>query len=207
MKKSSINWNGVSAIGQLLSGLGVALTLVYLTLQVRHAEIAASDANRLARTNGVVNFFLASAHDPDFRQTSLRMRKKTALIDEIGRRLEITQEEATHLESVALYWFWLHWGQWNTTNEAKDLIEIKNMVRRFYTQPHIRLMWEAHIGWMDPLFEDFVNEVLAEADADPAFDRREVDVEKLSRRLDELGIGLPGNRDEVRDASKTGSGK
>ena len=193
MKRNSINWNVVSAIGQLLSGLGVALTLIYLTLQVRHAEIAASDANRLARTNGVVNFFLAAAQDPEFRQAGLRIRKDRTLVNEIIRRLEITEDEATHLEAVALYWFWLHWGQWNTTNEEKDLVEIKNMILRFYTQPHIRLMWEAHRGWMDTAFEAFVNETLAEADADPSFDRRPMNLEKLGRRLDELGIGLPLN--------------
>ena len=191
MKRKLINWTAVSAIGQLLSGVAVALTLIYLTFQVRHAEIAASDANRLARTNGVVNFFLAAAHDPEFRRAGLRIGRDRKFVDEISRRLEVSEDDATQLESAALYWFWLHWGQWNTSTEEKDLIEMKNMVRRFYTLPHIRLMWEGHRGWMDSSFEAFVDAILAEEDANPSSMRQATDMDEVCRRLDELGIGLP----------------
>jgi len=203
MKSKSIHWAAISAIGQLLSGIAVALTLLYLTLQLRHSEIAASDANRLVRANGVVNYWLAAAHDPEFREVGLRITRSEEWIKEVARRLELTESDATQLESSANYWFWLHWGQWNTTTEEKDIAELTNMVRRFYTLPQIRLMWEGHRGWMDSGFEAFVDGVLAEADADPSLDPQMVDLESICRRLDELGIGLPSQAKAAAEDSES----
>ena len=194
MRKTSINWTAISAIGQLLSGVAVALTLLYLTMQIRHAEIAASDANRLARAQGVVNFWLEAAHDPTFRKAAMDINKSSQpWIDEIARRLEISQEEATQLQSATLYWFWLHWGQWNTSNEAKDIAELKHMVRRFYTLPQTRMIWEGHRGWLDPAFEAFVDGQLAEAEADGPAAGAETDISALIQKLDALGIGRPSS--------------
>ena len=189
MKQKPINWTAIAAIGQLFSAVAVALTLIYLTMQIRRAEIAASDANRLARANGVVTFWLEAMHDPEFREAGLRInpnnREWTA---EISRRMEISEADAMLLQNEVLYWFWLHWGQWNTSTEQKDIDELVNMIRRFYTMPQVRLVWEGHRGWLDPRFEEFVDEVLAEADANPP---PPPDREALYRRLDELGIGKP----------------
>ena len=192
MNKKPTNWTAISAIGQLLSGVAVALTLLYLTMQIRHAEIAASDANRLARAQGVVNFWLEAAHDPTFRKTALSANKPNQpWIEEIARRLELTSEEASQLQASTLYWFWLHWGQWNTSTEAKDLAELEHMVRRFYTRPPTRMIWEGHRGWLDPAFEAFVDELLAESDAAGAPEKAKIDVGALRRKLDALGIGQP----------------
>lgn len=95
MKQKPINWTAIAAIGQLFSAVAVALTLIYLTMQIRRAEIAASDANRLARANGVVTFWLEAMHDPEFREAGLRInpnnREWTA---EISRRMEISEADA-----------------------------------------------------------------------------------------------------------------
>lgn len=131
MSKRSINWEAITAVGQVISGAAVAATLFYLTIQVRHAETAASDANRLARANGVVNFWLSSAHDPDFRRNNMVVGGDNPLMEEIATRLGITEEEATQLESVAQHWFWLHWGQWSTTMEERDLDELKAMIQLY----------------------------------------------------------------------------
>ena len=203
MTKNPINWTAISAIGQLLSGVAVALTLLYLTMQIRHAEIAASDANRLARANGVINFWLQAAHDPEFRETALHVNKQNiAWTEEVARRFELTQAEATQLQATTLYWFWLHWGQWNTSNEEKDIAELKHMIRRFYTLPQVRMIWEGHRGWLDANFESFVNEILAEADADGSDADASMDIDALSRKLDALGIGIPSP-----SAAESGSAK
>ena len=190
MKRRSINWDAISAIGTLISSAAVAMTLIYLTAQVRYAKIAASDANRLARSNGVVQFFLSAMHDPEFRRTSLQYGQGAAFIKEVSRRLEISEEEATQLNCSALYWFWLHWGQWSTTTQPRDLAELRGMVQRFYTQPHIRLIWEGQRRGLEPRFSSWVDEGIAEADADPALRRGEADFPVLLERLDGLGIGV-----------------
>ena len=191
MKRKPINWNAISAIGQVISGLAVAMTLIYLTAQVRYAKIAASDANRLARSNGVVSFFLTAAHDPEFRRMNMNIGLHGEFIEEVARRLEISIDEATQLNCSALYWFWLHWGQWSTTTEARDRAELKNMVQRFYTSPHIRIIWEANRSGLDASFAKFVNDAIAEVDADPSLRRKPVDIADLAERLDALGLGVP----------------
>ncbi len=193
MKRKPINWNAISAIGQVISGVAVAMTLIYLTAQVRYAKIAASDANRLARSNGVVNFFLTAAHNPEFRRVGLNIGTHRKFIEEVARRLEITIDEATQINCSAHYWFWLHWGQWSTTTEARDRAELKNMVQKFYTKPHIRIIWEANRSRLDASFTKFVDDAIAEVDADPSLQRKPVDILKLAERLDELGLGLPYN--------------
>ena len=191
MTKKKVNWEAVSAIGQVISCVAVALTLFYLTAQVRYAKVAASDANRLVRSSGVVSFFLTAAQDPEFRRASLAIGKNDWFISEISRRLELTQDEATQLHATANYWFWLHWGQWGTTMEERDRRELRSMIQRFYSLPHVRLIWEGQRLGMDPGFVEFVEEALAEVERDPSLGPVSADQAELMRRLDELGIGVP----------------
>ena len=195
-KSRELNWNAISALGQLLSGVAVTVTLIYLTVQVRYAKVAASDVNRLARSNGVVNYLLAEAHEVDFRRSSLKLGKNRELIDEVARRFEISEDDATQLHSTALYWFWLHWGQWSTTTEDRDRLELRQLIQRFYRIPHIRMVWEAKIGRPGPPFSDFVDEALAEADAEPALST--FDLVALRAKMDALGVGLPFESKELR---------
>ena len=192
MIRKSINWNAVAAIGQVISGAAVAVTLYYLTVQVRSAEIAASDANRLARADGVTSFWLSAAHSPEFRQNTMSFPGRSATVRELARRLEISEEQASQIESVAHYWFWLHWGQWSTTMEERDLAELRGMVQTYYTLPQVRAIWEVQRGWMAADFEAFVDEAIAEVDEGrgPAF-RGHSSVGELASKLDELGIGVP----------------
>jgi len=192
--KNSINWNAVAAMGQAVSSIAVVLTLVYLTNQVRQAEIASTDANRLARSSGVAEFFLAAAHDPQFRLTERRVRGETVgslFTEELCRRLELTEEEATQLAASAQYWFWLHWGQWRSSMDEGDRLELQNMVQRFYALPQIRAVWEAHRAWMDPAFSEFVDQALASAPPPLTGERAAEAIDELRARLDELGVGIP----------------
>lgn len=192
--KNSINWNAIAALGQAISSAAVVLTLVYLTNQIRQAEIASTDANRLARSSGVAEFFLAAAHDPGFRLTERRIRGDTVgsmFTDELCRRFELTPEEATQLAASAQYWFWLHWGQWRSSMDEGDQVELRNMVQRFYALPQIRAVWEAHKAWMDPAFSEFVDQALAGAPPPLAGERAAAAIEELRAKLDELEVGIP----------------
>lgn len=191
--KQSINWNAVAAIGQAISSIAVVLTLVYLTNQLRQAEAASTDANRLARANGVTAFYLAAAHDREFRSTQNLIVEGTfgaRFTEELGRRLDLTEDQTTQLSATAHYWFWLHWGQWRSSMDERDLTELRNMVERFYALPQIRAVWEAQRSWMDPAFVDFVDEALSAA-RPPLPGEQEAALEALRHKLDGLGIGIP----------------
>ena len=43
-----MNWNAVGAIGDILSAAGVVLTLIYLSIQVRHGKAAVEENTRTA---------------------------------------------------------------------------------------------------------------------------------------------------------------
>lgn len=194
--KKTINWNAVTALGQIISTVAVVMTLVYLTNQIQQAETASTDANRLARSSGVADFFLAAAHDPAFRRAQERAAGDTVhahFIREVQRRLELTEDEATQLAAAAQYWFWLHWGQWRSSMDEGDRRELQNMIERFYVLPHIRVVWEAHRGWMDADFVEFVDEALLDAPAPLSGENARRSVDDLRARLDELGIGIPSD--------------
>lgn len=194
--KNTINWDAITALGQIISTVAVVLTLVYLTNQIQQAETASTDANRLARSSGVAEFFLAAAHDPEFRRLQERAAGDTVrahFIREVRRRLELSEDEATQLAAGAQYWFWLHWGQWRSSMDEGDRRELQNMIERFYALPHIRVVWEAHRDWMDPAFAEFVDEALVDAPPPLSGENARAAIDDLRVRLDELGIGIPSD--------------
>lgn len=62
-----MNWEAISAIGQITSALAVVLTLGYLGIQVRATREVAADTNRLHRSNGVRDIMLASISNTEIR--------------------------------------------------------------------------------------------------------------------------------------------
>ena len=48
-----MDWEAISAIGEILGAAAVVLTLGYVAIQVRHAKNATADQNRLERARGV----------------------------------------------------------------------------------------------------------------------------------------------------------
>ena len=55
-----MNWEAISAIGEITGALAVVITLGCFGIQIRAAKEAAADTNRLQRSNGVREIMLAS---------------------------------------------------------------------------------------------------------------------------------------------------
>ena len=55
-----MDYDAVSAVGEISGALAIVLTLGYFGIQVRAAREAAADTNRLQRSNGVREIMLAS---------------------------------------------------------------------------------------------------------------------------------------------------
>ena len=55
-----MDYDAVSAVGEISGALAIVLTLGYFGIQVRAAREAAADTNRLHRSNGVREIMLAS---------------------------------------------------------------------------------------------------------------------------------------------------
>ena len=71
-----------------------------------------------------------------------------------------------------------------------DRLELQNIVQRFYTLPHIRVIWEAHRDWMDPSFAQFVDAAPEDAPQPLSGENAVRVVDELKERLDALEIGI-----------------
>lgn len=95
-----MNWEALSAIGQLLSALGVVVTLAYLARQIRVSNDAAADANRLQRAAGVREMQLALSTNEALRATWQKALGDRPATDAIARRLGLTRDEADQLTAL-----------------------------------------------------------------------------------------------------------
>ena len=152
-----MNWEAISAIGQLVGAGAVVATLIYLAVQVRHAKLAAADNNRLVRAQGVREYFLQATTCSEMRAANNKAWGMETFYEQVGEQLEITADEASMLENCNAYWFWLHWGQYASTTKASDVEELRNLISIFYSNPGVRLCWD-NSPWAKPVLEkDFVN--------------------------------------------------
>jgi hypothetical protein len=157
-----MNWEALAAVGQLASALGVVVTLAYLARQIGVANRAAADANRLERSRGVREMFLAAATHADLRAT---IGKTMGGGGNLATRLGVNEDEAHQVFLVSAYWWYLHWGQWASSKSQADVDELSTMVREFYTSPMMRIIWETPGATraLDQGFVRFVNDCLASA--------------------------------------------
>ena len=72
-----MDYDAVSAVGEISGALAIVLTLGYFGIQVRAAREAAADTNRLHRSNGVRDIMLASIANSEIRQALKRSGNKS----------------------------------------------------------------------------------------------------------------------------------
>jgi hypothetical protein len=151
-----LNWEAIGALGEILSAMLVLITLIYLATQVRYAKNAAADANRLMRAKGVCDFNLQSSTVTDTNLIFAKAHGWDAWYKQLAEGFCMNAEDAAKADSVNNYWFWLHWGQFSSTNSKKDLEELGRTIGNFYQSPFIRYAWE-NSPFAKPLFgDDFI---------------------------------------------------
>ena len=159
-----MNWEALGAIGDLVGGLAVVVTLGYLALQVRSANVATADANRLARAAGVRELLKAVATDDGLRESINAMDAPSlAFHERYAEAFGVRIDQAQRAEYYCEYFFWLHWGQFASSNEERDLAELRNIANSFYRIPYVRYSWD-HSPYvkslLDPSFVRFIDGVL-----------------------------------------------
>ncbi len=136
-----MNWEAISAIGEITGALAVVITLGYFGIQVRAAREAAADTNRLHRSNGVREIMLASIANTEIRQALEKGLGTSPLHDMFSKELGISKDKAFIMHWTMLAWFWLHWGQYASTVTKKDIEELTGVIRLFYINPGVQLVW------------------------------------------------------------------
>jgi hypothetical protein len=127
-----MNWEAIGALGETLGALLVLITLIYLATQVRYAKNAAADANRLARAKGVCDLQLVIANNDQLNQSNIAANGWISWYQELAAVRVITVEEAIRADAMSTYRFWLHWGQFTSTNRQEDLLELGETIGKFY---------------------------------------------------------------------------
>ncbi len=153
----SMNWEAISAIGEITGAIAVVITLGYFALQIRSARETAADTNRLQRSNGVREIMLATMASRDVRAAIEHALGTSSLHEKFASELEVTHDEANIAHWLLLSWFWLHWGQYASTTTQKDIDELKNVVKIFYSNPGVHKIWSNSPFAKPALESDFVN--------------------------------------------------
>jgi hypothetical protein len=164
MKMTIQDWG---AIGEVVGALAVVVTLVYLASQVRYARLAAADASRQGRADGVRELLLTVVNNPDFRQAwrkagPLAEPNLRALANRLGP--EVTVDEADMIWHGVCAWAYLHWAQWRAMKTEHDARELESLIAGFYSRPPMSVVWrddELLRSLVDPDFVRWVDGILA----------------------------------------------
>ena len=158
-----MNWDAIGAAAEVLGALAVIFTLLYLTVQVRDSKRATADSNRIERAVGVREGMLAAAQNDDLRNSFDNAAGLSEFYESMALELGVSIEDAARSHYFSIYWFWVHWGQFSSTTEERDLTDLENLVRRLYRTPPYDYCWK-HSPWAAPIldqeFVQFVDDLL-----------------------------------------------
>lgn len=152
-----MNWDAIGAAGEVLGALAVVFTLLYLALQVRDSKKATADSNRLERAVGVREGMLAAAQNDDLRYSFDKTAGLSEFHESMAHNLGVSVDEAARSHYFTVYWFWVHWGQFSSTTERRDLTDLENLINRLYQNQPFDYCWK-HSPWAAPILDrEFVN--------------------------------------------------
>ena len=89
-----MNWEAISAIGEITGAIAVIITVGYFALQTKAAREASADANRLERSNGVREIMLATISSKDVREALDKGMGSASLHGEFASKLQVSRDEA-----------------------------------------------------------------------------------------------------------------
>jgi hypothetical protein len=157
-----VNWDAISAIGQLAGAIAVVVTVGYLAVQIRIARLAASDANRLQRGAGVREMIFNVLNNEQLRRATEKSERYGDTIRLVAQHLELSEDEGSLAKWACMAWWWIHWTQWASIKTQRDEEELRNLVSLFYRSRTMSVVWNLHpgVGLLEPDFRKFVNAAL-----------------------------------------------
>lgn len=136
-----MNWDALSAISEIVSGVAVFISLLYLAFQVRFARLAAADTSRTARSIGVRENVLAMANSSELCKNWMKSSGLNSKYEMLGAEMDISADGAIQVDNMCQCWMWLHWGQYKSIKTEADLEELENIVSAFYSVPPMLNCW------------------------------------------------------------------
>ena len=161
-----INWEAVATTAEVVGAVGVIASLLYVAKQVKAAQATSADTNRLTRANGVREMFQTLAGDIELGNAVIKTYGLEDHYKGMASHFGVSLEEAMRADFHNVYYFWLHWGQYSSTTDRKDLDELEHVLC-FYSTPSLKYSWENSLFGkrsMDPGFVKFVDDTLSNYD-------------------------------------------
>ncbi len=158
-----MNWEAIGAIGELVGAAAVIITLIYLASQVRYAKNATLDQNRLTRSSAIRDIILATANNDSLRFGQMKNWGLENYYDSLAIEFDTSPLEASRNEWANAAYFWMYWGQWASSHEKSDLLELEHVIVKLFSLPGVRHTWDiSPLGkvFMDEEFVLFVDRVL-----------------------------------------------
>ncbi len=153
----------IGAIGELVGGVAVLATLVYLAVQVREARKALVANTYQSRTDSLGSRYLTTATDTEFLMALFR---------------ETEGEDLTALETYRAKWYWravtneidnahFQWQQGTFPPEQISAIA-KTIGPNMKSSPLVMEWWESNRAFERPEFSAWVDKAIDDASPAPA---------------------------------------
>jgi hypothetical protein len=158
-----MDWEAIGSIGEITGALAVVVTLAYLALQVRVSRSVAADANRLTRVNGFREYALSATSNEKLLASMSKAYGLSDYYSAYGETFDLSEQEAARIDWAHQYFFWLHYGQWASTNDAKSTADLDKVIRAYYLIPAVRHTWEQGPfgrAYMDTDFAAYVDSLI-----------------------------------------------
>jgi len=136
-----MNWDAVSAISQIASGIAVFISLMYLAFQVRFARLAAADTSRTARAIGIRELDLAMVNNSELRENWIKSSDLKSIYEVLGLEMNVSVDSALQVDTLCQSWMRLHWGQYKSITTPEDLKDLERLVSVFYSVPPMLSCW------------------------------------------------------------------
>jgi hypothetical protein len=169
-----MNWDAVSAIGEILGTLVVFITLGYLAVQLKQARAEVERSISHSRTETVRDLLMMRATNERlgklYVSATLSMTENPpAFVSGVMERTELMAEEA-----AALYWDQLAWWQYRLEIiphlqqlSSVQRQEFESGIRQNYgSQPLERLFYQTSKSTFPRQAVSYIDGVLAQADTD-----------------------------------------
>jgi hypothetical protein len=161
-----VNWDALSAISESLGTFAVLVTLIYLTVQVKDSKSASADTNRIERAVGIREGLMSLAENDNLRSSFDKANGMLGFYEGMASEFNISTDDAARSHYYSIYWFWLHWGQFSSSTEKRDLLELEILIRGLYSTPVYYYCWN-NSPWVKPIIEaafvEYVDALLEDA--------------------------------------------
>jgi len=151
----------LGAIGEFISSVAIVITLIFLTMETRHARNATQQGNRQARHQIRTDISLSLAVNP---QLSEVLAKSAAHLggDPLENEFGLTDSEYIQLLLHTLSSFRHFEDQYFSDLPASDRLGLESQVRQALSLSTYSKLWEQFKGGFDDRFQQYVDNLMPE---------------------------------------------